>query len=204
MDRTTQTLLVDVAIGCVAGLVATKVYGLVQEALYRPMPRHVKRREERVRPGPSSQVAAGKIAEGLGYSLDDQKRELAGCAVHYGLGIAWGPIYGLLRRQGGMQPLGAGVLTGATLSLIVDEGLAPALGFSAPNSDYPALSHVRGFLNHLAYGVAVALTAEALYRVTDMAPEPDYAALPRAPHGCGPAHPGQFGGAGHAICGTDS
>ena len=172
MDRTIQALLVDVAIGCVAGLVATKVYGLVQEALYRPMPRDVKQREEQARPGPSSQVAAGKIAEGLSYPLDDQERELAGCAVHYGLGIAWGPIYGLLRRQGRMQPLGAGVLTGATLSLIVDEGLAPALGFSAPNSDYPALSHVRGFLNHLAYEAAVALTAEGLYRVTDTVPEP--------------------------------
>src|SRR5215211_5134990 len=144
MDRTTQTLLADVAIGCVAGLVATKVYGLVQEALYRPMPRYAKRREAQVRRGPSSQVAASRMAEGLGYPLDDQERELAGCALHYGLGIAWGPIYGLLRRHGGMQPLAAGALTGASLSLIVDEGLAPALGFSARNGDYPALTHVRG------------------------------------------------------------
>src|SRR3954466_6744969 len=108
MDRTTRTFLADVAIGCVAGLVATKVYGLVQEALYRPMPRDVKRREEEVRPGPSSQVAASRMAEGLGYPLDERERELAGCAIHHGLGIAWGPLYGLLRRHGGMQPLAAG------------------------------------------------------------------------------------------------
>ena len=170
MDRTMQTLLVDVAIGCVAGLVATKVYGLVQEALYRPMPRDVKRREDQVRPGPSSQVAASRMAESLGYPLDDQERELAGCAVHYGVGTAWGPLYGLLRRHGGMQPLTAGALTGASLSLIVDVGLAPALGFSAPNRDYPALTHVRGVLNHLAYGAAVAVTAEALYRLTSTGP----------------------------------
>ncbi len=69
MDRTTKTLLIDLAIGCVAGLVATKVYGRVQEALYRPMPRDVKRREEQVRPGPSSQVAASRMAESLGYPL---------------------------------------------------------------------------------------------------------------------------------------
>src|SRR5215213_2756651 len=171
MDRTMQTLLVDVVIGCVAGLVATKVYGLVQEALYRPMPRDVKRKEGQVRPGPSSQVAASRMAEGLGYPLDEHERELAGCALHYGLGTAWGPIYGLLRRHGGMQPLAAGALTGASLSLFVDEGLAPALGFSAPNRDYPALTHVRGLLNHLAYGVAVALTAEALYRITAVDPK---------------------------------
>src|SRR4051794_32036904 len=170
MDRTTRTFLADVAIGCVAGLVATKVYGLVQEALYQPMPRDVKRRGGKGRPGPSSQVTADRIAEGFSYALGIQERELAGCAVHWGLGMAWGPIYGLLRRHGGMQPLGAGALTGVALSLIVDEGLAPALGFSAPNREYPALTHVRGLLNHLAYGTAVAITAEALYRLTSTGP----------------------------------
>src|SRR3954454_9451813 len=170
MNCTTKTLLVDVAAGCVAGLVATKVYGLAQEALSQPMPRELKRREEEVRPGPSSPVAASRVAEGLGDPLDEQKRELAGCAVHYGLGMAWGPMYGLLRRHGGMQPLGAGALTGTTLLLVVDGGLAPGLGFSAPNRDYPALTHVRGLLNHLAYGTAVAVTAEVLYRLTDTGP----------------------------------
>src|SRR4051812_13485642 len=79
-------------------------------------------------------------------------------------------MYGFLRRHGRMQPLTAGALTGASLSLIVDEGLAPALGFSAPNRDYPALTHVRGVLNHLAYGAAVAVTAEAPYRLTSTGP----------------------------------
>ena len=179
MDRTTRTLLTDLAIGCVAGLVATKVYGLVQEALYRPMPDHVKRREEQVRPGPSSQVAASKVSERLGYFLDDQQRKLAGSAVHYGLGTAWGPVYGILRRHGRMQPLGAGLLTGAALSLIVDEGLAPALSFSAPNRDYPMLTHLRGFLNHLAYGATVAVMAEVLYDLMDTAPEPRIPAFDR-------------------------
>lgn len=174
MSSRIGTLLVDVAIGLAAGLVATRIYGVVQEALYRATPGHVRRREERVRPAPSSQVAAEKTAAGVGYALDERQRDLAGTAVHYGLGVAWGPVYGLLRRHGGMRPLGAGVLTGATLSLIVDEGLSPALGFSAPNRSYPALTHVRGVLNHLAYGAAVAATAEALYRLTDAEPDPGH------------------------------
>jgi hypothetical protein len=151
MNRRTQTLLVDVAVGLAAGLVATKAYGLVQEAFYRSTPKNVRQEEERVRPAPSSELAAAKIAESLGYSLDKRQRKLAGNAVHYGLG--------------------AGILTGATLSLIVDEGLAPALGFSAPNQDYPALTHVRGFFNHLAYGAAVAVTAEAFYWFTNARPD---------------------------------
>jgi hypothetical protein len=44
----------------------------------------------------------------------------------------------------------------------VDEGLTPALGLSAPNLDYPLSTHLRGFLGHLAYGAAVAATAELL------------------------------------------
>jgi uncharacterized membrane protein YagU involved in acid resistance len=171
MDPKTRTLLLDVAVGLTAGLVATKVYGFAQQAFYRPMPRHIRQQEEQARPAPSSEVAAERTAASLGYSLDERQRKLAGSLVHYGLGAAWGPLYGLLRRHGGMHPLGAGVLTGATLSLIVDEGLTPALGFSAPNRDYPALTHVRGFLNHLAYGAAVAGTAEALYWLTDAGPE---------------------------------
>ena len=170
MNHKFQTLLADVVVGLAAGLVATSVYGLVQDALYGSTPKHVRRREERVRPAPSSEVAAEKAAAGLGYSLDERQRDLAGTTIHYGLGAAWGPTYGLLRRHGGMQPLGAGVLTGVSLSLIVDEGLSPALGFSAPNQAYPALTHVRGVLNHLAYGAAVAATAEVLYRLTDTGP----------------------------------
>src|SRR5918993_1923991 len=91
-------------------------------------------------------------------------------AVHYAVGIAWGPVYCLLRRRGGMRPLGAGLLAGAALSLVVDEGLAPALGLTAPNRAYPAATHVRGFLAHLAWGAAAALAAEAIYRLTGTAP----------------------------------
>jgi uncharacterized membrane protein YagU involved in acid resistance len=86
--------------------------------------------------------------------------------------MAWGPLYCLLRRHGGMRPLGAGLVAGTALSLVVDEGLTPALGLSAPNRAYPAATHVRGFLAHLVWGAAAALAAEAAYRVTGTAPVP--------------------------------
>ena len=180
MDRRRKTLLADTAGGIAAGLWATWVTDLAQGPLRRATPDSIRRREERVSPGPtSSQVAARRIAEGLGRPLDDRRRELAGSAVHYGLGMAWGPVYGLLRRHGGLRPLGAGLVTGASLSLIVDEGLTPALGLSAPNRDYPAATHVRGFLAHLVWGMAAALATEAVYRFTGTAP--DHAGPPTAP-----------------------
>ena len=169
MERRTD-VLIDLAVGLAAGALATGATNLVQDALYRATPRRVQRQEERVRPAPSSHMAAEAMAEGLGYRLDEEARERAGVAVHYGLGAIWGTLYGLLRRQG-LGPVGAGLLTGASLSLVVDEGVAPALGFSAPNRDYPLLTHVRGFANHLAYGAAVALVAETAYRLTGTAPE---------------------------------
>ncbi len=149
MDRNVQPLLVDVAVGLLAGFVATKATDLAQEPLRRATPDSVRRREARVSPGPSSsQVAARKIAERLGRPADDRRLAPAAKAVHYGLGMAWGPVYCLLRRRGGMRPLGAGLVAGAALSLVVDEGLTPALGLSAPNRTYPAATHIRCFLSH--------------------------------------------------------
>ena len=110
MDRNVQPLLADVAVGLFAGFVATKVTDLAQGPLRRATPEGAKRREARVSPGPSSsQVAARRIAERLGRPLDDRWLRPAAKAVHHGLGMAWGPVYCLLRRRGGMRPLGAGL-----------------------------------------------------------------------------------------------
>ncbi len=173
MDRRTGMLLVDIAVGLFAGLVATWATDLAQGPLRRATPDSAKRQEARVSPGPSSsQVAARKIAERLGRPADDRRLAPAAKAAHYGLGMAWGPVYCLLRRRGGMRPLGAGLAAGAALSLVVDEGLTPALGLSAPNRAYPAATHARGFLAHLVWGAAAALAAEAIYHAIGTAPGP--------------------------------
>src|ERR687893_457735 len=81
MDRRRKTLLADTAGGIAAGLWATWGTDLAQGPLRRATPDSIRRREERVSPGPtSSQVAARRIAEGLGRPLDDRRRELAGPA----------------------------------------------------------------------------------------------------------------------------
>lgn len=67
-----------------------------------------------------------------------------------------------------MSVPGAAFISGATMSLMIDEGLTPALGYSAPNRDYPVLTHVRGFAGHLVFGAVNAAVAEALYRLVDV------------------------------------
>lgn len=172
-DRRTQTLLADIAIGLFAGLAATQVTNLAQGPLQQVTPDSVGRQERRVRPGASSSlVAARKAAQRLDCSPSPQRVRLLGKAIHFGIGMAWGPVYGLLRRHGGLGPFGAALASGTAMSLVLDEGVVPALGLSAPNRDYPAFTHARGFLAHLVYGAAAALAAEGLGHLVGRTPGP--------------------------------
>ena len=134
------------------------------------LPKEVKEHEGRLRPEPTSRVAARKIAERLGYRLEERRLKLATMAVRYGMGVTWGPIYSLLRRQTRMGPLPAALATGAAMSLVLDEMLVPALGLSPAPQAFPATTHIRGLLNHLVYGAAAALAAETVYRLTGTTP----------------------------------
>src|SRR5215207_5185201 len=92
--RAQPPLLADVAVGLAAGLVATWATDLAQGPLRRATPEGAKRWEARVSPGPSSsQVAARRIAERLDRLLDERWLGPVAKAVHYAVGIAWGPIY---------------------------------------------------------------------------------------------------------------
>jgi|GEM_PF-459210 len=168
MRDPSRTLVADIVIGVVAGLVATKVTDWAQAALYIVTPAKVREKEERVRPGPPAEIAAEDLANRLGVRLDDKARGRTGNIVHYALGALWGPVYGQLRRNTRMSAPGAAFISGATMSLMIDEGLTPALGYSAPNRDYPVLTHVRGFAGHLVFGAVNAAVAEALYRLVDV------------------------------------
>ena len=49
------------------------------------------------------------------------------------------------------------------MSLLTDEIMAPALGFTAPNRAYPLVTHLRGVAGHLVFGLAVAAVTEAAW-----------------------------------------
>lgn len=65
-----------------------------------------------------------------------------------------------------MGLLTAGLVTGASQSLILDETITPVIGASAPNRDYPLSTHLRGLAAHLAFGLAIAATTELLWKIT--------------------------------------
>jgi uncharacterized membrane protein YagU involved in acid resistance len=166
-----RALGVDLAVGLAAGYVATKITKQGQMALWKLTPELTRKEEQQIRPGPPPKMAAKQTAKWLDLDLDQKQMKTLAQGLHYGLGLGWAPMYGLLRRYSRMSPVGAGIITGMSMSIIVDEALNPALGFTAPSEAYPPAAHIRGVLGHLLYGLAVAGAAEVLYRLIGRRPE---------------------------------
>src|SRR5215207_2563236 len=115
----------------IGGYVGTKVMEQVSMKLYELEPEEDRRRENEVWPGPPYEIAAKKTTETLGIEhSEEQLRKVAMYGFHYGLEMGWGPTYTFLRRWTDFNPVSAGLLSGATMSLVVDEGMTPLLGFS--------------------------------------------------------------------------
>ena len=141
--------------------VGTRLMEPVSTKLYELESAEDRQREDAVlRPGAPYELAARKISEAVGLRLSPDEVQMLGIyGFHYGLGMGWGVVYAVLRGAIGLPPVVAG-LTGASLSLIVDDGLTPALGFSAPNSAYPLATHVRGAAADIMYGLGTMAAAE--------------------------------------------
>lgn len=155
--------VLDLGVGMIGGYAGTKVMEQVSMKLYGLQSEETRKKEEEVRPGDPFYLAAEKTDRLLGLELSEEHLEkLATYGFHYGLGVGWGPTYTFLRRWTQMGPVKAGLLSGAAMTVIVDEGLTPLMGFSAPNREYPLAAHLRGIAAHLAFGLGVAATAETI------------------------------------------
>ena len=161
----------DVMVGAAAGYVGTKVMEPVGMALYRAEPSDARAKEDAARPGPPYRLAAEKTTKALGLGLSDEAMARAALGFHYGLAVSWAPLYALLRRRARLGMLPAALATGAAMSAIVDEGLTPLLGFSAPNRAYPLVAHLRGVAAHLVFGAAVGAVYETLWALTGRRPQ---------------------------------
>ena len=161
----TKRSLLTIGASLLSGYVATKAMEKVSMKLYEMEPEEVRNKEDEVRPGPPYKIAAKKTFSLLDIPLNKEQLKRAGMAFHYGLGLGWAPLYSVLKSSNNLSPIVNGAITGASLSLIVDEGMTPALGFSAPNKAYPLTTHLRGFMAHLVYGTVVAGAYETIEQV---------------------------------------
>ena len=98
----------------IGGCVGTKVMEQVYMKLYELKPEEDRRREEDVRPGPPYEIAAKKMTETPGIEFsEEQLQKVAMYGFHYGLGMGWGPTYTFFRRWTDLNPVSAGLLSGA-------------------------------------------------------------------------------------------
>jgi hypothetical protein len=155
----------DLAIGCAAGLLATRVTDYVQKLLWELTPASERAKEPKTLEGSSAKSAARLFIEKNDLEPTEDNLVRGKVVIHYGLGLAWGPLYCLLRRGSGMTPAGAGATSGMALSLVVDETLSPLLGITPPNRMFPVSAHLRGFATHIAWGITAAVAAETLHRL---------------------------------------
>ncbi len=165
-------LMTDLAITTAASYLATTTMERFSTKLYELEAPADRDREDAARPGPPDRIAAQKSTELLGLHLDDAALDKAALVFHYGLAASWASLYPLLRRATSLGPVPAGLLTGASMSLLVDEGLTPLLGFSAPNRAYPLATHARGVAAHLVFGMAVAAVTEIAWALLRRTPRP--------------------------------
>ena len=162
--------LVDAGLSAAAGYLGTKAMEPVSMKLYDLEPTAARAREDAVRPGPPYRIAAQKLSTLAGFKLSEKQLDRLSLVFHYGLAVQWAPLYPLLRRRTSMGPVASGLVTGAAMSVVADELMTPAFGFSAPNLDYPLVTHVRGVAAHLVFGLAVAAVVEIGWVLTRARP----------------------------------
>jgi hypothetical protein len=157
-----RELVSGAAAGVVGGYVGTKVMNPVTTKLQELASGADKAREKAVSPGSPYRIGVQRAADRLGINLTEEQVNAAAAGAPYTVGVAGGLLYVGLRRLFHLNPAFAGLISAMALFIVVDEGLTPALGLSAPDRAYPLSTHLRGFLGHLAYGAAAAATAEIL------------------------------------------
>lgn len=154
-DANGGDLLADAIKGALAGAIGVWVMDRVDWSMYDHEDPEARRRTQEARPGgrDPAHVVAGMAAAAIGVELSPPQPHPAGVAVHYGLGIGPGALYGALRDRVPGVGAGRGLLYGLGLFLVQDEAINAAAGFAADPRKYPRQAHARGLVAHLVYGV---------------------------------------------------
>lgn len=156
----------DAAATIVAGLGAAWVMNQTTTAFRARQSKESRRQEEEASGDVAYAAFVRKAAALRGRDLDQRRAERLGVAFHYAMGTALVPGYVVLRRRLALRPLQAGLTLGLAVSVVVDEIANALVGSAAPPQAYPLVTHVRGVLGHVAYGVAVPILFEGMLKMT--------------------------------------
>ena len=117
-------------------------------------------------PGPEglAEQFAFKIASGVFDRDISPYLRPAGLAVHLAYGSAWGALYGLLQASYRRPPATAGAGYGVVVWLVGPATLVPAMRLMGRPDQEPLLRTTAMLAAHVAYGLTLAGTFEALER----------------------------------------
>ncbi len=154
MSQEPQSVAGDLTFGAIAGTVATFALSGMSQLLYANASHTNRFREEWARRGQSAtKVAARKLADTAGVRMTKQQELATEGAVHFGIGAGSGAVYGAIRNHIPAPAITKGLGFGASLWLLGDEGLNPALGLTPGPSSFPWQTHARGLVSHLVFGL---------------------------------------------------
>lgn len=162
--KTKRSFASDLVLGAAAGVVGSWLMGQATSLLYSQESEEIRKREQAIRGGKASfEVAAEKAGRAVGEELDENQRKQVGGAMHWGIGIGAGAVYGALRPRVPWISAGFGTLYGAMFFLVMDEGVNTAFGLTPPPQEFPWQPHGRGLAGHVVLGV----TTEAVLNLAD-------------------------------------
>src|SRR2546423_2362618 len=116
---------------------------------------------------PATVKAAERAVETvLHVELPDEVKPVAGEAVHYGIGMLSGAIYGAVAEVLPIVRAGNGLLFGVVLWWVADETAVSAVGLAKRPSAYPPSTHAYALSSHLVYG----FITETVRRVLRLVP----------------------------------
>ena len=145
----------DAVRGAIAGAAATWCMDRITTAMYEVQAPEVTKQEEAARPNGKSSVTnlVDRIEAETGLVIPADRRPQIENAIHYGLGIVPGAMYGVMRRYVPFARFGRGLAYGLVLFVVNDEFLNTKLGLAGPVAAYPPEAHFRGLVGHAVLGV---------------------------------------------------
>src|SRR5687767_10754731 len=140
----------DAIRGALAGGAATWVMDQVTTAMLSAQDPAVTAQEEAARPDGKGAVEnlVDRASGTFGIALGEEQRDVAMQAVHFGLGVLPGALFGVLRHRVPLVGWGGGLAYGALLWALNDEYANTRLGLAAPPEAYPSETHLRGLVGH--------------------------------------------------------
>ena len=156
MVRGRDSLVAGALMGALAGLAASYAMEKFQQALSSLGDQ----------PGGGDDPSTVKVAEMVvGHPIPKDDKPSAGATVHYVFGTLLGALYGAAVPLAPAVASCFGMVYGAAVALVFDEGVLPLIGISEPPWETTPALHAYSLSSHLVYGAALEAIRRILRRV---------------------------------------